>query len=76
MKKIIALFPCLKELYFKLWPPWHKGDEEIPNDNNLKIAHVKDWKLACPRLTSVTFIDGLTLQIRKGSTEWSSFSFF
>ena len=72
MKKVISLFPHLNELYFELWPPWCKGDRKIPDD--IKMAHVKDWKLACPELRSVSFIDGSALLIRKsGSVEWSPF---
>ena len=65
MKEIISLFPHLVELHFELWPPWYK-DGMIPED--IKMAHVKDWELACPELISVSFIDGSTLQ--KGSGEW------
>ena len=70
MKKITSLFPRLHRLYFELWPPrvWHKGDGKIPDD--IKMAHVKDWKLASPGLSLVSFMDGSTFLVRRsGSIE-------
>ena len=68
MKKIVSLFPDLRYLSFDLWYPRRRRNGKIPED--IKMAHVKDWELACPELNSVTFIDDSTLQ--RGSVEWIS----
>jgi hypothetical protein len=50
-------------LKFVRWPfsvGCDNGDKNIPE--NIKMAHVKDWELACPGLRSVSFIDGSMLQ--------------
>ena len=65
MRKFASLFPNLRYLMFDLWNFWRRRNE-IPED--IKIAQVKDWELACPELTSVTFIDGSTLH--NGSEGW------
>ena len=65
MKKIISLFPHLDRLCFKLWPR-HKGDGKVPDD--IKMAHARDWKLACPELSSVSYMDGSALLIRKNGS--------
>ena len=65
MRKVASLFPNLRFLVFNLWYPWPRTNE-IPED--IKIAQVKNWKLACPELISVTFIDGSTLH--KRSERW------
>ena len=65
MKEIISLFPYLQELEFVLWA----GHERtIPED--IKMAYVKDWELACPILSTVVFTDGSTLQRQEGEKGW------
>lgn len=62
MKKIVSLLPDLDKLNFGLWPPWHNVDGKIPKD--IKMNQLRDWELACPKLLSVSFLDGSKLQKR------------
>ena len=64
MKKIISLFPHLELLEFSLGPGYWYEDKELRKD--IKIAHVKDWELVCPGLSSVIFMDGSTLEKKSG----------
>jgi hypothetical protein len=54
-------------LNFVRWPSWDNEDINIPE--NIKMAYVKDWELACPGLSLVLFIDGSTLR-RGFKNEW------
>lgn len=69
MKKIVSRFPDLYELNFNLWPGRNRNGEIILED--IKMARVKDWELACPKLILVSFIDGSMLQKRGNwGNEW------
>ena len=59
MKNIVSLFPDLEELDFELWSPSHNGHVN-PGDIKMGLKYVKDWELdhACPKLFSLSFIDG------------------
>ena len=69
MKKIISLFPYLLDLDFGLWPSRRHNVKvgKIPED--FRMAQLKDWELACPKLSRVSFLDGLILQ-KTRSSEW------
>jgi hypothetical protein len=56
-------------LEFELWAG-DNGDEAevIASETAHKMAQVKDWELACPKLNTVTFMDGSTLE--KGGEVW------
>jgi len=54
IKKIIFSFPYLRELRFSHWSGYSE-DGKISED--IKMAHVKDWELACPKLRTVSFMD-------------------
>ena len=73
IKTLISLFPNLWGLEFEVWPRLGIRSGKISED--VKRAHealAKYWVLACPKLISVSFLDGSKLQ-KEGSweTEWS-----
>ena len=69
MKEILSSFPNLYDLDFEFWSPgyWKKVDGKIPEE--IKRAYVKDWELVCPKLISVSFVDGSIL--KKAQGEWT-----
>ena len=68
VKNFISLFPDLLDLDFDLWPPWYRVDVgKVPED--FRMAQLKDWEVTCPKLVSVSFLDGLIYQ-KMGSSEW------
>jgi len=67
MKEIISLFPYLQDLEFILWAG---PDGTVSEDINLKMAYVKDWKLACHGLSTVVFTDGSTVQRQGQEKGW------
>ena len=68
VKKIISLFPNLLELEFDLWPPWRNVDVGMVSED-FRMAQLKDWELACPKLSTVSFLD-LTLRKTGSSESW------
>ena len=66
MKKVISLFSDLNILKFALWPG-RDLNGKIRED--IKMACVKDWELASPKLFLVSFMDGSKLW--KRDNEWT-----
>ena len=48
---------------------WARYSEDGKISEDIKMAYVKDWELACPKLRSVSFMDCSRLSKRSG--EWT-----
>jgi hypothetical protein len=54
MKEILSIFTNLKILEVEL----RRRGTKYKLDSEVLMANVKEWKDACPQLTSVTYDDG------------------
>ena len=67
MKEVLSLFSSLGEVIFRLWHGCNRNTvPDIPED--VKVAHAKIWRAACPELISVRFLDGSWLRKADGWT--------
>jgi hypothetical protein len=59
MKEVLSFFSNLKILNVNLRRPGINSNNPIPEvPEDVMVANVKEWKVACPQLTSVIITDG------------------
>ena len=70
--KLLALVTELSELNFYLWEgvDWrHHGLISIEG----KMAQAEEWTVACPEISSITFLDGVVLLRNNSDSVWKVF---